>query len=106
VAQRNVVPVAIRRTDGGLEIRWDAEEHTGSYAARPLRLACPCAACVDEMTHRPLLDPASVPTDIRPDAVELVGAYAIRIRWSDGHATGLFTFESLLARCPCERCSA
>jgi ATP-binding protein involved in chromosome partitioning len=63
-----------------------------------MRLACPCAQCVEEMTGRPLLDPAAVPTEVRPLAVVLVGTYAIRVHWSDGHSTGLYTFEWLRAR--------
>lgn len=105
MSQQRVVPVGIRRTDDGLEIRWDRDGHVGRFGARALRLACPCAGCVEEMTGRPLLDPATVPEGIVPASVELVGAYAIRVRWSDGHATGLYTFESLLAGCPCEACS-
>jgi DUF971 family protein len=56
------------------------------------------------MTGRSLLIPAAVPPDIRPLAVSLVGGYAIRIDWSDGHNTGLYTYDHLLALCPCVRC--
>jgi DUF971 family protein len=35
-----------------------------------------------------------------------MGSYAIRIDWSDGHDTGIFTFEYLKAICPCEQCGA
>jgi DUF971 family protein len=42
------------------------------------------------MTGRPLLDPARVPEDIDGLAVQLVGAYGIRIDWSDGHNTGIW----------------
>ena len=63
--------------------------------ARALRLACPCAECVEEMTGQPLLDASRVPMDIKPLQLELVGSYALRVRWSDGHATGLFTWETL-----------
>lgn len=47
------------------------------------------------MTGVPLLDASRVPDDIRPLQLELVGSYALRVRWSDGHATGLFTWEAL-----------
>ena len=63
--------------------------------ARALRLACPCAECVEEMTGHPLLDASRVPMDIKPLQLELVGSYALRVRWSDGHATGLFTWAKL-----------
>jgi len=97
------VPRAIHRADDAVTITW-AEDHVGVYPARDLRLACQCAVCQEEMTGRPLLDPGSVPADVRPVTITLVGGYAIRIDWSDGHRTGLYTYEFLLQRCPCERC--
>jgi ATP-binding protein involved in chromosome partitioning len=56
------------------------------------------------MTGRPLLDPATVPIDVAPLRIALVGAYAVRIDWSDGHSTGIYTYEYLRSLCPCERC--
>ena len=47
------------------------------------------------MTGRPLLDPAGVPSDIRPLSVALVGAYGLKVKWSDGHGTGIYTFAHL-----------
>jgi ATP-binding protein involved in chromosome partitioning len=99
------IPHAINRRDDGLLIEWDHRGHDAFYPARELRLACPCAACVEEMSGRPLLDPARVPPDIRPASLQLVGAYGLRINWSDGHSTGIYTFEQLLRRCPCPRCT-
>jgi ATP-binding protein involved in chromosome partitioning len=94
------VPIAIHRTDEAITITWE-EGHVGVYPARDLRLACPCAVCKEEMTGRALLDPATLPEDIAPLKVELVGAYAIKIVWSDGHDTGIYTYEHLLSMCPC-----
>jgi ATP-binding protein involved in chromosome partitioning len=91
----NPIPHAINRQDNGLRIEWDDQGHEVFYPARDLRAACPCAACVEEMSGRPLLDPKTIPTDIRPVSVALVGAYGVRIQWSDGHATGIYTFERL-----------
>jgi ATP-binding protein involved in chromosome partitioning len=101
----NPIPHAITRQDDGLRIEWDQRGHEAFYPARALRLACPCAACVDEMSGRPILDPARIPPDIRPMSLALVGAYGLRINWSDGHSTGIYTFERLLAACPCARCA-
>jgi DUF971 family protein len=98
------IPYAITRQDDGLRIEWDQNGHEGIFPARALRLACPCAGCVEEMSGRPLLDPATIPKDIRPLSVALVGAYGLRVTWSDGHGTGIYTFERLLQGCPCQRC--
>jgi ATP-binding protein involved in chromosome partitioning len=100
----HVVPYAINRQDDGLRIEWDQEGHQTFYPARGLRLACPCAGCVEEMTGRPILTPESVPAQVRPVSISLVGAYGLRVQWSDGHSTGIYTFERLLARCGCPRC--
>lgn len=91
------MPYAITRADDGLRIEWVAGEGERLYPARPLRLACRCAACVEEMTGRPILDPGTVADDVRPLQVQLVGAYGIRIVWSDGHSTGIYTFAMLAA---------
>jgi ATP-binding protein involved in chromosome partitioning len=97
-------PYALTRRDDGILIEWDAAGHEALYPARALRLACPCAACMDEMSGRPLLDPAGVPEDVRPVSLALVGAYGLRVQWSDGHGTGIYTFQRLRASCPCDAC--
>jgi ATP-binding protein involved in chromosome partitioning len=97
---RHPIPHAITRRDDGLLIEWEAGAPETFYPARALRLACPCAGCVEEMSGRPLLDPAAVPADVRPVSVSLVGAYGLRVLWSDGHGTGIYTFERLKAATP------
>ncbi len=99
------IPQRIHRGERDVVITW-AEEHVGYYPARDLRLACQCAECHDEMTGRPLLDPGAVSDDVHALAIDLVGSYAIRIQWSDGHATGIYPYDFLLSICPCERCVA
>ncbi|UCD25664.1 MAG: DUF971 domain-containing protein [Gemmatimonadota bacterium] len=98
------VPERIHRADDGVTITWN-DSHVATFAARDLRLRCQCAECRDEMTGYPLLDPDTVPEDIVPLRISLVGAYAIKIDWSDGHSTGIYSFDALLAICPCEDCA-
>lgn len=101
-----VMPHSVTREDAGLRIEWAPAGHEALYPARALRLDCRCAACVEEISGRPLLDAAAVPADVRPVTVALVGGYGLRIRWSDGHDTGIYTFEQLRAACPCGSCAS
>jgi DUF971 family protein len=77
-----------------LTIAW-ADDAQASYAPRALRLACPCAGCVDEMTGLPILDPDAVSGDVHPTRIDYVGRYALRFLWSDGHSTGIYPFDYL-----------
>jgi len=86
-----------------LRIRW-RDGHISDYPPRLLRVACPCAACVDEMTGERILVPDSVPAGIHPLAIHYVGRYAIQFDWSDGHTTGIFPFDYLRRLCPCRMC--
>ena len=70
------------------------------YAVRELRLNCRCAHCVEEMTGRPLLKEEDVPQDVRPVKISPVGRYAVQISWTDGHDSGIYTFERLRELCP------
>ena len=77
-----------------LVIDWD-DGLQQRLAVRDLRLACRCAECVDEWTSEPLLDPESVAPGVRPLRIEPVGRYGIQVHWSDGHSTGITTFDTL-----------
>ena len=77
-----------------LRIRWE-DDRIGDYRARTLRLACPCAGCVEEWTGRPLLDPVKVSPFLTLVGVDLVGRYALSFTFSDGHHTGIFNWELL-----------
>lgn len=87
-------PVLLRRENGGISISW-SDASVSLYPLRDLRLACPCASCVDEWTGEALLQPASVPGDINPTLIYSVGRYAISVHWSDGHGTGIYSFNYL-----------
>jgi len=80
--------------EGVLWLEWPAG---ASYRIpfRALRQLCPCASCVSETTGQRVLNPDSVPIDIRPTNVDYAGSYALKITWNDDHDTGLFTWEYL-----------
>lgn len=85
----------VELTGEGVRIEW-TDGRTCLYPYRYLRLQCACAACVEEMTGRPVLNPSSVPNDVIAVEYLPVGRYAIQFLWSDGHATGIYPFEHLL----------
>ena len=96
---------SIELTDEGVTIEWN-DGHLSSYTAIFLRINCGCAECVEEWSQRQLLDPASVPADIRAEDHLMVGRYAVQFLWSDGHYTGIYPFETLRALCQCDECKA
>ena len=72
------------------------------------RSACVrCRSCVDEISGQPKLDPSTVPENLQIAQVSSVGHYAIQVVFSDGHGSGIQTFENLrgpLCQCPsCEQ---
>jgi ATP-binding protein involved in chromosome partitioning len=92
-------PAEARLADGFVEIRW-SDGHQSRYAYRDLRLACPCAMCVDEWTGQPRIDPKMIPSDVRAVDLKTVGRYALQFNWSDGHSTGIYAFDKLRALDP------
>ena len=90
-------PIGFHRRDARtLSVLWE-DGHRDDLDVRDLRLACHCALCIEEMSGRPLLDPASVRPDVAPRTITSVGHYAITANWSDGHSTGIYSFEYLRA---------
>ncbi len=94
-------PVDIKaNTQGGsLDLTWEPGEVT-RLAYVGLRGSCPCASCVDEWTGKRTLDVSKIPPDIRITAMQLVGNYALKITWSDGHDTGIYSWDYLREICP------
>lgn len=88
------LPCAIDVDAAGLKIDW-ANGETRILPARDLRIACPCAACRDEVTGALLLNADTVPLSVSPTRIWSVGNYAIGIAFSDGHGSGIYTYEAL-----------
>ncbi len=88
---------------GVLGIEW-SDGHHAIYHVRHLRLHCPCAACVDEWTGARRLAPDEVPLLIMLRDIEPVGRYALQFKWSDGHDTGIYSYNLLRRLCQCNSC--
>jgi DUF971 family protein len=96
----------------GMTIDW-TDGHISRYTNEYLRDECPCATCTGAHGTEPQKSNYSAPDanpfqmykpKLRMDDVEEVGTYAIRIRWNDGHSTGLYSFDHLRHICPCDEC--
>lgn len=88
-----------------LRILWK-DGHESIYTGQKLRQACRCAVCVDESSGKQKLNPETIAADVWPISMHPVGQYALRFDWSDGHTTGIYTFDFLRALCPCPQCNS
>ena len=93
-------PVRIERlpAEQALLVAWpDGVERRLNLVA--LRGQCRCARCVDEMTGERIVDLEGIDSEIAIRELSLVGNYALKIAWSDGHNTGLYTWPHLRELC-------
>ena len=81
-----------------LLVRW-ADGAQGRLPLIGLRAQCMCARCVDEITGQRIVDIEGIDPAISIHDLQLVGNYALKIRWSDGHDTGLYTWSHLRRLC-------
>jgi DUF971 family protein len=112
----------------GVDITW-ADGHSSHYDFPYLRDACPCATCNDAREKKadeekreaegktgaasPAVPvPSSSPLlpmfkpKAKAQSATSVGNYAIQINFSDGHNTGIYSYEQLRMICPCPQCAA
>lgn len=89
------------KKDRGLTVEW-ADGSTSYYSVAYLRQMSPSAEMKElraEMERNPLtVLPAKMIASGGPlvaEGAELVGNYALRIRFSDGHHTGIYSWDYL-----------
>ena len=101
--------IAISKSKG-IKIDWK-DGHHSDYGLTYLRDKCPCATCSGAHGTPPRVPAADNPFQMFKPAlkmlgVEPVGNYAIRINWSDGHNTGIYSYEHFRRICPCPECKS
>jgi DUF971 family protein len=88
----NTQPQSIDRVPEGIRILWD-DGMSFIYSAQFLRQRCPCAVCRETPGHPP---PQSIPSQgITLKAAHPIGRYALQFVFSDGHDTGIYSYEYL-----------
>ncbi len=84
----------IEESDRSISIKW-SDDSESTYDAPQLRRSCPCASCVNEWTGQKILDDKKIADDLSFTHISIVGRYALNFHFSDGHDTGIFSFNYL-----------
>jgi prepilin-type processing-associated H-X9-DG protein len=99
----------------GVDITW-ADGHASHYEFAYLRDECPCATCNDAREKKATVGEMASPFKSSPalpmfkpkpraQAANVVGSYAIQISFTDGHSTGIYSYDHLRNICPCADCA-
>lgn len=84
----------VHGSDSSVSINWSDGTET-HYDAPQLRRSCPCATCINEWTGEKILKDDQVSDDLGFTHISIVGRYALNFHFSDGHNTGIFSFDYL-----------
>ena len=94
----SVLPTKLEITDSSqLLIEW-SDGQRRSYEFGDLRKGCPCATCREKRKAPTPLLPVLTAEEAQPLKIlgmKPVGNYAYSINFSDGHDTGIFSFDLL-----------
>ena len=99
--------IAISKSKG-IKIDWK-DGVRSEYSLALLRDNCPCAHCTGAHGTKPQRTSYSKPDAnpfkmyqpaLRMVNIEPVGSYALRIHWSDGHSSGIYSYDFLRTLIP------
>ena len=106
------VDISVSPARREMRIVWQ-DRHESVYPFDLLRRECPCALCNDQRSKAsasvgPSLTVLSGPVlkagEVQVKEASPVGRYAINFVWSDGHDSGIYSFDYLRSLCPCSSC--
>lgn len=86
--------IGVYEDTGHLKINWKDKTQT-SIDPYTLRLNCPCASCVDEISGQRILKPESIPLTIKILGARNIGRYGLGVNFSDGHNTGIYKLKNI-----------
>ncbi len=92
MADLSLQPKSIDRIGSGIRITWQ-DGAISSYSGELLRDHCPCALCKETPGHPPPQGRPPGPVSVK--SAQAMGWYALQLVFSDGHDTGIFTYELL-----------
>jgi DUF971 family protein len=99
-AQVTPVDLNLNLKDQKLTIAWQDGRRSEFQLGR-LRRVCPCATCRKDRdkpsTSLTILKMPAGVDKIEVIDAELVGRYAINLKWSDGHNSGIYDYKYLRA---------
>ncbi len=106
--------IRVKKAEGtGVEIDWK-DGHQSAWTFAWLRNACPCATCHEEREKTGRAIGVAKPKEqtllvmyeppVKPLEVSPVGKYALKFNWSDGHESGIYSWEYLRRTCRCNEC--
>ena len=111
--RKKPIDVKIHISSGrGIDITW-SDAHTSHYDFSYLREHCPCATCREEREKHERMNRSTAggssalpmfKPKITARAASSVGSYAVQIEFTDGHSTGIYSFDHLREICPCDAC--
>jgi len=96
-------------SDKVLAINWD-DGHESIYFADHLRENCPCASCDALRDGNPDGNGLFKRLNLNRETIvitgfDVIGRYAVAIKFSDGHDTGIYTYDHLRKICQCDICT-
>jgi ATP-binding protein involved in chromosome partitioning len=75
-------------------VEW-SDGQASDYRLSDLQKQCPCARCVDEVTGKRLSDASAIDPQVGAKSIASVGRYALKVEFTSGCSTGLYSFEML-----------
>ncbi|MGB6430515.1 MAG: DUF971 domain-containing protein [Candidatus Acidiferrales bacterium] len=119
--RRKPADIKVQVSSGaGVDVVW-SDGHASHYDFVYLRERCPCALCNDERAKKaefaanpgpqavaapptPAFELPMFKPKAKARAAHAMGNYALQIDFTDGHSTGIYSYDYLRTICPCEDC--